>query len=248
MEKNNDLKEEKNIENRQIDKNKNVFSAIKNAYNGIRYAFEKERNIKMQIAIAILVIVLGIIFKLTSIEIILVMITIVFVMVTELINTAFENTIDLYIDVYHPRAKIAKDVAAGAVVLSTVNAVIVSYFIFFEKIAMGGMNFMKNIIQRPDILVFLSLLLVLIFSFLIWNFAKKQEKFVPSGQIMVATSIFTAIWYMTQDIKILSLVFVAILMIFANRLKSNEKTFREIIYGAILGFLGTLILLSIVIK
>ena len=50
-----------------------------------------------------------------------------------MINTAIETVVDLFVDVYHPKAKIAKDVAAGAVVLAACNALVVGYFIFFNK-------------------------------------------------------------------------------------------------------------------
>ena len=53
-------------------------------------------------------------------------------MYEKLINTAIETVVDLYTDLYHPKAKVTKDVAAGAVVLSAINAIIVAYFLFFK--------------------------------------------------------------------------------------------------------------------
>lgn len=51
-----------------------------------------------------------------------------------MVNTAIETVVDLYVDVYHPKAKIAKDVAAGGVVITTINAIIVAYFLFLIKL------------------------------------------------------------------------------------------------------------------
>ena len=56
------------------------------------------------------------------------------VIITEMVNTAIEETVNLVTNKFHPVAKIAKDVAAGAVVLSALNAVIIAIFIFVNKI------------------------------------------------------------------------------------------------------------------
>ena len=99
-------------------KNKNFIEAWKKATGGIVYAVKTQRNIKIQLCIAVLVIIFAI----------------VLVIITEMVNTAIEETVNLVTNKFHPVAKIAKDVAAGAVVLSALNAVIIAIFIFVNKI------------------------------------------------------------------------------------------------------------------
>lgn len=115
-------------------KKQSFFKAMKNSLNGIFYTLKKERNIKIQLIIAILAIILGIVLKINLIEWGILTITIFIVIISELINTAIENTVDLITTEYNEKAKIAKDVAAGAVLLSAINSVIVGIIIFGTKI------------------------------------------------------------------------------------------------------------------
>ena len=114
-------------------KNGNPFS-LKYAIQGIKTAFKEERNFKIQIFLMLLAIGAGIFFKLSKIEFAILSITISFVIFGELVNTAIESTIDMFTSDYHPLAEKAKDVAAGAVLIVSVNSIIVGYFLFFDKI------------------------------------------------------------------------------------------------------------------
>lgn len=115
-------------------KNKNFIDAWKKAFSGIRYAIKTQRNIKIQLIIALIVIIASIYFKVTIIEAMFLSFATMLVIITEVINTAIEETVNLCTEKYHPIAKIAKDVAAGAVVLAALNAVIIAIFVFVSKI------------------------------------------------------------------------------------------------------------------
>lgn len=115
-------------------KKQNFFKAFKNSLNGIFYTLKKERNIKIQLIIGILAVVLGVLLKISLIEWTILVITMFIVIVSELINTAIENTVDLITTEYNEKAKIAKDVAAGAVLIAAMNSVIVGILIFGTKI------------------------------------------------------------------------------------------------------------------
>ena len=115
-------------------KNKNFVASWKNAFSGIWYSIKTQTNLKIQLVIAIIVICLAIIFKLSIIEYIFLTFSIMLVIITEVINTAIEAVVDLCTKEYHPIAKIAKDVAAGAVVLASLNAVIIAILIAIRKI------------------------------------------------------------------------------------------------------------------
>lgn len=115
-------------------KNKNFLDACKKALSGIVYCIKTQTNIKIQLVIAIIVIICSIIFKLNTTECIFLTFATMMVIITEVINTAIEEAVNLSTDKYHPVAKIAKDIAAGAVVLAALNAVIVAVLIFFSKI------------------------------------------------------------------------------------------------------------------
>jgi len=106
------------------------------AVSGILYAFRTQRNIKIHFMVSLLVIIFSFLLKLNIIELLIVSITITLVLTAEMINTAIESVVDMYTQEYHPLARAAKNVAAGAVLVSAVNAVVIGYFIFFKKIAL----------------------------------------------------------------------------------------------------------------
>lgn len=90
--------------------------------------------------IGILVTILGIITKLSKIEWIFLSISIFVVILAEMLNTAIEATVDLFTEEYHPKAKIAKDVGAGAVVIAAINSTIIGIILFGDKLINIVMN------------------------------------------------------------------------------------------------------------
>ena len=108
------------------------------------------------------VMLISLFFDLNKAEFLCLMFTVVLIIVAEMINTAIETVVDLYTDLYHPKAKIAKDVGAGAVVLTAINALIVAYFLFFEKISTIGLNIVEEIANSPTHLAFVAIVLTVI--------------------------------------------------------------------------------------
>ena len=107
---------------------------IKNAINGILSVVKSGRNIKIQLIFAIIVIIAGIVFKITNIEFLILILTIFFVLVSEFMNTAIENLCDLYTTEYNEKIKIIKDIGAGAVTLAAIASVCVGLIMFLPKI------------------------------------------------------------------------------------------------------------------
>ena len=111
-----------------------LLSAFHNAIRGILIAFKNERNLQVQMVIATVVIVAGIVFELNITEWAIISISISFVIVTEMLNTAIENTLNRISLEEHPLTRNAKDVAAGAVLISCIAAVVIGCLIFIPKI------------------------------------------------------------------------------------------------------------------
>jgi diacylglycerol kinase len=100
------------------------------AIKGILYALAKERNMRIHVLAACAAVAVGLYLDLSHLEWGLLTITITLVMVVEMINTAVEKTVDIMTREYHPLAKAAKNVAAGAVLLTAISAVVMAYIIF----------------------------------------------------------------------------------------------------------------------
>lgn len=115
-------------------KTKRLINSFKYAISGIITSFRTERNMKIHILVMILVIIAGIVFKLSLLDWIILVIMFGLVISAELFNTAIETTIDMITKEKNEKAKIAKDVAAGAVLVLAVASVIVGLIIFIPKI------------------------------------------------------------------------------------------------------------------
>ena len=98
------------------------------AFNGLRYALRTQRNMRVHVIIALVVTIASILLHLSPIEFALIFIAITGVLIAEMFNTVMELCVDLASPQYHPLAKIAKDVAAGAVLANAILSVIIGLF------------------------------------------------------------------------------------------------------------------------
>ncbi len=113
---------------------KKLLKSFKYAFEGIFTGIKEEQNMKVHIVIMILVIIFGIMLKISTIEWIICIVLFGLVISMELINTAIENTVDLVTKEKNEQAKIAKDVAAGAVLVSAIASAIIGLIIFVPKV------------------------------------------------------------------------------------------------------------------
>ena len=113
---------------------KRLINSFKFAYEGIIVSLKTEQNLKIHILIMVLVMIFGIILKITKIEWIICIILFGFVISLELVNTAIENTVGLITMEKNSKAKIAKDVSAAAVLVAAVTSAIIGLIIFIPKL------------------------------------------------------------------------------------------------------------------
>ncbi|UJL44874.1 diacylglycerol kinase family protein [Virgibacillus sp. NKC19-16] len=106
------------------------------AWNGIREVARTERNFRIHLAAALLVVISGFFFPLTNVEWGILILVIGLVLVTEITNSAIEKMMDYVKPDMHPAAQVIKDVAAGAVLMSAIIAVIIGLLIFLPKLDM----------------------------------------------------------------------------------------------------------------
>jgi diacylglycerol kinase len=104
------------------------------AFSGIVYAVQTQRNLRVHFVISALVILAGVYFRLAPLEWAVIAVTIGLVLGVEMINTVAELAVDLLTQRYHPMAKVAKDVGAGAVLVTALCAVAVGIAIFGPRL------------------------------------------------------------------------------------------------------------------
>lgn len=118
-----------------MDYNKSLLNSFKYAFEGVWHALKNNRNLRIDFVSALIVIILSVIFHTNPYEKGVLGITILLVICSEMINTSLEEMVNLITNEHRKEAKIAKDVAAGMVLVSAIGAVIVGIFIFAPYIS-----------------------------------------------------------------------------------------------------------------
>lgn len=111
--------------------------SFRHAFAGIAHVLRTQPNMLIHASITVAVVAAGFLFNVSAGEWVGLVIAIGMVWTAELINTAVETTVDLVTDEVHPLAKIAKDVAAGAVLISAITAVVIGLIIFLPYLLKG---------------------------------------------------------------------------------------------------------------
>jgi cytidine deaminase len=158
-------------------RNRNLKESFYNAVSGIIYAIKNERNMKIHIVASVIVLILSIYYKLSRIEFLIVCLTIAIVFVSELFNTAVEVLVDIITNLYHPKAKIIKDAAAGAVLFSAIISLITGYFIFYDRIISDIKKEVAKTGQFSTYIIIIVLAVIVLLLLLLLLFKKRKIYF-----------------------------------------------------------------------
>ena len=131
------------------------------AFEGIIHVLRTQRNMRIHFVVAIGVIVAALAFDVSRLELIALLLAIVFVLIAEMINTAVEAAVDVASTSFDPMAKLAKDIAAGAVLIAAINAVAIGYLVFSGQVADRSSEFLDKLSQAPAELTLIALVLTI---------------------------------------------------------------------------------------
>ena len=113
----------------------NVLKSFKYAFNGINYVLITSRNFKIQLIFAVTSLMIGFLLQISQSNYVILIATIISVLILEILNTSIESIVDLVVKKeFSSLAKISKDTSAGAVLLASINSVIIAVYIFVPKI------------------------------------------------------------------------------------------------------------------
>ena len=113
----------------------NVIKSFKYAFSGISYVLKTSRNFKIQLIFAVLSLMIGVLLQISQSNYVILIATIMSVLILEILNTSIESIVDLVVKKeFSSLAKISKDTSAGAVLLASINSVIIAVYIFVPKI------------------------------------------------------------------------------------------------------------------
>ncbi len=219
------------------------------AIEGLIHVLRRERNMRVHFALATVVLVLAFAYDVTKVELMALLIAISFVLVAEMVNTAVEEMIDLATGRYDPRAKVAKDVAAGAVLVSSVVAATIGYLVFVDRIRSPTYHLLNEVRAIPANLTIIALALTVIAVIAVKAVSGRGTPLrggLPSGHAAVAFGAWMAITLVTADFQhrvlISTLAFLMAFLVAQTRVESGIHSTREVAFGGVLGTLVTLLL------
>ncbi len=189
-------------------------------------------------ASAAVVLLLALFLRITPIEFALLALSILFVLFAELVNTAVEAVVDLVSPQYHPLAKVAKDTAAGAVLMAAMGAAIMGYLILARYVLPLYGKVLAMFGTPSDLGTVVSILIVIICVIMVKSLTGRGTPLhggVPSGHAAVAFSIATAVTLNTHDPLISVLSIALAVMVSHSRLLMRIHTMREVVFGSLIG-------------
>jgi diacylglycerol kinase (ATP) len=217
------------------------------AFEGIIHVLRTQRNLRIHFIVAVVVLIAALLVNVSKIELVALLISISFVLLAEMINSAIEGTIDAVTTSFDPNAKIAKDIAAGAVLIASANAVVVGYLVFSGKVATRSSKILDRLRDAPAELTLVALVLTVLIVIGTKAYTGRGTPLrggLPSGHSALAFAGWMAATYVVggqHRFVISSLTFIMALLVAQTRVESGVHSATEVFYGGILGALVTLV-------
>jgi diacylglycerol kinase (ATP) len=228
-----------------------ILDSFNFAFEGIIHVLRTQRNLRIHFAVAVGVLILALIVDVTKMELISLLISVTFVLIAEMLNTAVEAAIDIATTSFDPMAKLAKDIAAGAVLIAAINAIAVGYIVFSGKVADRSSNLLDRLRHEPAELTLVALVLTIIIVIATKAYTGRGTPLrggVPSGHAALAFAGWMAATYVAgQDHRFLisSIALIMAILVAQTRVESGVHSALEVTYGALVGALATLVVFQV---
>ncbi len=230
-----------------------ILESFNYAFEGIIHVLRTQRNMRIHLIVAAAVLILAFAVGVSKFELIALLLAIAFVLIAEMVNTALEHAIDVATTSFDPMAKLAKDIAAGAVLIATATAVAIGYVVFASRLADPSGRLLDRLRDAPVDLTMIALLLtifVVIGTKALTGRGTPLRGGLPSGHAAVAFASWMAVTFIVVDSRhrflISSLALLMALLVAHSRIESGVHSVLEVVYGGLLGALVTLVLFQVI--
>jgi diacylglycerol kinase (ATP) len=224
-----------------------IIESFNFAFQGIIHVLRTQRNLRIHFGVAVLVLIAALLSDVSRMELIALLLAIAFVLIAEMLNTAVEAAIDVATTSFDPMAKLAKDIAAGAVLIAATVAVAVGYLVFSGPVANRSSRLLDRLSEVPAEVALIALVLttiVVIGVKALTGSGTPLRGGLPSGHAAVGFAIWMAATLILEDSShqfvVSSLTFIGALLIAQTRVESGIHSSVEVLYGGVLGALVTL--------
>jgi diacylglycerol kinase (ATP) len=207
---------------------------------------------RIHFGIAFGVLIAALVTGVDKIELIALLIAIAFVLIAEMVNTAIEGAIDVATTSFDPMAKLAKDIAAGAVLIATVTALAVGYLVFAARLRDPSLRLLDNLRDAPFELTLIALVLTIMLVIGAKAYTGRGTPLrggLPSGHAAIAFGGWMAVTYLLGSARywflISTVTFIMALLVAQTRIEAGVHSVFEVFLGGILGALVTLVIFQV---
>ncbi|NUP98555.1 MAG: diacylglycerol kinase [Armatimonadetes bacterium] len=234
--------------------------SFRHALDGVLDAYRSQRHMRVHFVFMALNAILAMVYRLNAVEVAVVTICVSFVVFAEMINTVIEATLNMVTETYHPIARFAKDVAAGAVLISALNAVVVSVCIYFNPERINRLrdvwvtgDYVDDSAMLRALAVSMMLLLIIITALKVGRPEASVLQGGPvSGHTAFAFCFATSLYFVVRNTTVVYLaVFLAVasaVLVAQLRLHDPTHRVRTVIYGAALGVAVPLVVFGLLTR
>lgn len=222
------------------------------AVEGILYALRTQRNMQLHLTAAFVAMVMALVLDISRLELLVIVVAASLVILTEMFNTAVEAAVDAIITEYNPLVKVAKDVAAGAVLVAAVNAAVVAYLVFYPHLTRPQSRMVDGIRDTPVLLVVAALILTVLATVVIKALTGRGTALRggwPSGHAAAAFAGWAAITIVVQPLRHAALVsllaFFLAMLVAQSRVEGGIHSAWETVAGALVGTCMTVVVFQL---
>jgi diacylglycerol kinase (ATP) len=222
------------------------------AIEGIIHVLRTHRNMRIHFVAAFVVLVAALWAGVGRIELIALLLSITFVLVAEMVNSAIEAATDVATTAFDPLAKLAKDIAAGAVLIAAINAVVVAYLVFSHEIGRSTSSFLERIRDAPAEITIIALVLTVLIVIATKAWTGRGTPLhggLPSGHAAVAFACWMAVTYILSPgqhrFVVSTIVLILAFLVAQTRVEAGIHSALEVAYGGVLGALTTLVVFQL---
>jgi diacylglycerol kinase (ATP) len=209
-----------------------------NAIEGILHAAKTQRHLRCHFYSTVAVLVLSYILGVERTDFLIISIAVILVLLAEMINTAIEYVVDMISPEHSEKARIAKDVAAGAVFITVFGAAILGYIILFPYLVRTfetGIHVVKHSREDITLIAIILILISVVVLKALFGRGHPLRGGMPSGHSAIAFSAWVAVTYITENFMVSMLSFALAVLLAQSRIAVRAHTALEVIVGAVLG-------------
>lgn len=218
------------------------------AIEGILHAAKTQRHLRYHYFSAVTVLLLSYMLGVSRIEFLFIALSVIAVLLAEMFNTAIETLVDMVSPELSEKARVAKDIAAGAVLVTVFGVAIIGYIILFpylREVFYSGISVTKHTDEEIALIAFVMVLILVIITKSYFGKGLPLRGGMPSGHAALAFSSWVAVTYITENF-IASLISFAVAVVIAqSRVGTKAHTVWEVVLGSLMGASVTFLLFRI---